>query len=643
MDTVLEHPDLEDQDESVRIAVRALGDMRNSVHASPTTSFQPTPALSTTSRSSSPSLPEEDQPDFVSRVSTLPLVNTALRAYEQGKASSRVVKYGAEMMESSVKTISRPVIERLPVGQLDEFACRQLDRLDSYRRKQSPERGRRPDPSPDRANGWTSALRDISIVRGRRRDSDREGERDRDVSMARGDEAKATNIPESHSRTPTPGQDERANAEQHQQVVQRSRWQAVLLEAGGIGAAVSEESMRRLKYCLQWLQYATAHIDAQILVLRDFIASLQNSSSTSTALSTTAPLTEHHLQTLTSIRRDVVDTIRQVVDVVSKYAGGALPEPARTRVRQFILCLPQRWAHAASGPLGGTAGTATVNGSAATNGSDGKKDVTSGRGRGRAAPYTYGPGEAGPSPRSRPASRATSPSSLRTHPHGRQAANAAVPTAGAAAQAAQKILTLATESLDMLRAVTSVFKESLDKADAWVERLRVVGLQRQSSSAITSSPPTLPPPSSLALPQPQSMPLDTYRDPLPPIQSTPSSSRAHSPVPSFAQLQLPPLDPALVAASGYAARQQQLNGRRHEHRGPEKEFDALTLSSGSVSAASSLPPSRFTTPRMQPLGLDSDGALGSYLRDGEDIRRPLSSEREVPVKADAVGRMDVDR
>ena len=35
------------------------------------------------------------------------------------------------MVESSVKTISRPVINRLPVdvNQLDEFACRQLDRV----------------------------------------------------------------------------------------------------------------------------------------------------------------------------------------------------------------------------------------------------------------------------------------------------------------------------------------------------------------------------------------------------------------------------------------------------------------------------------------------------------------------------------
>ena len=38
------------------------------------------------------------------------------------------------------------------------------------------------------------------------------------------------------------------------QVASRSKWQAMLLEAGGIGAAVSEESMKRLQYCLHWLQ-----------------------------------------------------------------------------------------------------------------------------------------------------------------------------------------------------------------------------------------------------------------------------------------------------------------------------------------------------------------------------------------------------
>lgn len=220
------------------------------------------------------------------------------------------------------------------------------------------------------------------------------------------------------------------------------------------------------------------HIDAQILVLRDFIASLQNpapgspssSRSPSSSFSPNSPLAEHHLQTLTNIRRDVVETIRQVVDVVSKYAGGALPEPAKARVRQFILCLPQRWAQAAAGGLGAVspAGASTSLDSPSVS----KRET--GRGRGRAAaPYSYGPGEAGPLPRSRPASRATSPSSLRSHGPSRTSngAGSQVPTAGSATNAAQKILTLATESLDMLRAVTNVFKDSLDKADAYVRRL----------------------------------------------------------------------------------------------------------------------------------------------------------------------------
>jgi len=49
----------------------------------------------------------------------------------------------------------------------------------------------------------------------------------------------------------------------------------------------------------------------------------------------------------------------------------------------------------------------------------------------------------------------------------------------------------------MLRGVTGVFKESLDKAENWVERLKVVGIQRQHDStpaaedhAGPSSPPS---------------------------------------------------------------------------------------------------------------------------------------------------------
>jgi hypothetical protein len=114
------HRTLEDEDESVRIAVRALGDMRSGrrasskrspcvlrqapSHAPPASSSSAyTPALSVASTASTsalttptPSVHDDAQADYISRVSGLPIVNSALRvsmaAYEQGKASSRVVK-----------------------------------------------------------------------------------------------------------------------------------------------------------------------------------------------------------------------------------------------------------------------------------------------------------------------------------------------------------------------------------------------------------------------------------------------------------------------------------------------------------------------------------------------------------------------
>ena len=46
-------------------------------------------------------------------------------------------------------------------------------------------------------------------------------------------------------------------------MAQRSGWQAVLSEAGGLSAALalSEESMLRLKYCLHWLQVRSFIVD----------------------------------------------------------------------------------------------------------------------------------------------------------------------------------------------------------------------------------------------------------------------------------------------------------------------------------------------------------------------------------------------
>lgn len=185
--------------------------------------------------------------------------------------------------------------------------------------------------------------------------------------------------------------------------------------------------------------------------------------------------------------------------MVSQYAGGALPEPARGRVRGFILELPQRWAKKAPGTEEGERerdrdrdrdremereSVAAASGSA----------VSVRRGNRRTAVHRER-GRAGSAASSRAPSPITSTRLSRHQDGGGDAVSAST-----AILAAQRILTLATESLDMVRGVTGVVKDSLDRADAcvsficefsyteklypvnrWVGRLRTVGIQRPSS------------------------------------------------------------------------------------------------------------------------------------------------------------------
>ncbi|KAI0917922.1 hypothetical protein AcV5_002733 [Taiwanofungus camphoratus] len=706
-----------DEDESVRIAVRALGDMRNSTITSSNRSFQPTPALSITSGTSSPSLPspslngedtipdsvatdtarvdrrQGEDGDFVSRVTNFPIVHTAIRAYEQGKASSRVVKYGAEMMESSVKTISRPVIERLPVGQLDEFACRQLDRLENYTRRtpsQDRDRGRSTSTEYDWNMGRSWDTRDVLMSRSASQ-SRPDGRDPWEGTSTSPLQTQMQSQGQAYSRTPTPRsqclpprnylQSSREHSpstlqptepqtspsttpsQPENQVAQRSRWQAMLLEAGGIGAAVSEESMRKLRFCLHWLQYATAHIDAQILVLRNCIASLQPASSnSSTSLQPPpppTPLSQQHLRTLTAAKRDVVDTLRQVVDVISRHAGGALPEPARGRVRQFILRLPRRWAQAAG--VDAHASSPLASGLSTASGSAGDRERDRAERRASAAPYSYGPGEACPTPHSRPPSRTTSPTHSRAHSRqasgtgfgsgmglgGRGVGGGVPATADAASRAGEKVLTLATESLDMLRSVTAVVGESLDRADAWVERLRVAGLQRQqnveSDTGMANSPLTgLAGPSSHpdGMSNLRELPSHShpYRDPHP--YGASHSSTASSPMSSFASLS------ASAGISGHASPLHTLSrnssttsfggqsavppsyagyfsGGAVDAAVAEASLDALSLSANTSTAGS-----RYATPKRMQTGLlpEGDGGGGAYLGGGRGEKRGADAD-----------------
>ncbi|EFP83677.2 uncharacterized protein PGTG_09390 [Puccinia graminis f. sp. tritici CRL 75-36-700-3] len=135
---------------------------------------------------------------------------------------------------------------------------------------------------------------------------------------------------------------------------------------------------------------------------------------------------------LAGIKTEVVETIRKVVAVVSKYAGVGLPEPAKQFVRfvrTSILGLPLRWAEAIQ-PSTPTAASTSI-------------------------PSGYPAG---------PVDRISNPKT-------------------ATLLAAGRVLTFAVESLDMLKSITAIFSESVERADAWVERLRLIGIQHRHGQA----------------------------------------------------------------------------------------------------------------------------------------------------------------
>jgi transcriptional repressor OPI1 len=183
-----------------------------------------------------------------------------------------------------------------------------------------------------------------------------------------------------------------------------SRWQTVLISTGGLTASISEQSLASLVYCLRFLRVATEHMGSRIA---DLQALLSNARSPSPSDEENQDANRGMIgPRIEKIKQDIVDMLRKAVDVVSRHAGAALPEPARSRVKMYILSLPSRWAAASTPtkPASGTGG-ATANGLA--------REVETG----------------------------------------------------------WKVLTLAGESLQMLRGVMTVVADTLQSAEEWAGRL----------------------------------------------------------------------------------------------------------------------------------------------------------------------------
>ncbi|KAK9450842.1 transcription factor Opi1-domain-containing protein [Limtongia smithiae] len=406
-------------DPDVRLAAEALEDLRCDYAHEATTPPAMTSTLSNPAGSSlpPPRLPSTSTPtqqarepsQFLDRISNYTLVSSAVRAYESGKSYSRGFKYGAEMVES----VARPVVRRI-----EPLALRQLDKLE----KRS------------------------SVV-----------ELPPPVS-ARGDYAST------------------------------SRWQSVITNASGLTVALSDDSIRSLRYCLQWLKYANSHLEKATLTLQRLLDDKRNTATASLARSqsqvqqqraqkrkrgsqASSASTRALLAEIAKTKADIVVTIRRVVSVVSTYAGAALPEPARSHVRNYVLALPARWAQASAAyPSLASSRRSSVTSEtpAATHSLTTMEEGLSDEKMPLAAV------DDGSEPLTRTASEVST-----TETYTDAESNTEADTAR---EHASRVIVFASEALQMLTGITHIVSETLDRAEGWCDRFG-----RRVSSSSTNS------------------------------------------------------------------------------------------------------------------------------------------------------------
>lgn len=134
-------------------------------------------------------------------------------------------------------------------------------------------------------------------------------------------------------------------------------WQhRLIMSTSGLSIAMSKESLRSLKYCLQWLRWANEHIGTTINALKSILQTYEGSGIVDVEegqgdqemvngpeLASNSTDRTEMAGKIAELKTDVLKTLRDVIDTVSKYAGGALPENARVLVHRHLTSLPQRF------------------------------------------------------------------------------------------------------------------------------------------------------------------------------------------------------------------------------------------------------------------------------------------------------------
>ncbi|KAG6088238.1 hypothetical protein E4U15_006462 [Claviceps sp. LM218 group G6] len=149
-------------------------------------------------------------------------------------------------------------------------------------------------------------------------------------------------------------------------------WQSRLMTTtSGLSVAMSAESLKSLKYCLKWLRWTNGHMRHVIgnlkTTLEEYEQTAEAHHATLASLASQQPENEDRARDgsaerptpydgrtseqarteltnkINTLKFDVLKTLQETINTVSKYAGGALPENARILVRRHLTSLPQRF------------------------------------------------------------------------------------------------------------------------------------------------------------------------------------------------------------------------------------------------------------------------------------------------------------
>ncbi|OAX83773.1 hypothetical protein ACJ72_01857 [Emergomyces africanus] len=342
-------------------AAQALEGLRSDFVHSPPLSRNPDPSSPPTSASSSGQNQQQQSPEPLLSLltSSHPLlssaINSSVSVYTSSKSYSPRFKYGAEFLE---RNIGSPVVKK--VGSVGKKTGVEGGIRWALQRRRAGDDTAVDSEAPDKRRKIRNTSTDMMDV-------------ERGMAELTPSQTRRSSTAESlppYDTLSSPNYEELAQLDRRpENNNNQSTWQSrLVISTSGLGVAMSEESLRSLTYCLSWLRWANGRLGNSIIslknVLEEYDASKKNQSSDDSANSEIRSRNSTRLsEQIHQVKGDILRTLRQVVDVVSKYAGGALPENARHLVRRHLTSLPQRFR---------LASTITV----PTNGSSTEADMT---------------------------------------------------------------------------------------------------------------------------------------------------------------------------------------------------------------------------------------------------------------------------